>query len=156
MQKIFLCVCVLAVTAGFFTPHSAWALLDGLLQRKQVVQQVPLSQIYPVQDEETFQGVAKSFHGTPFNDPQLEFEVMLPKDWTYEQTAQVHDAYGLSRELMGALARFKSPRDRNHASPMPSSSPSSMTREVSAENWLKNFLFTTGCDLFLQDTVVPS
>ena len=77
---------------------------------------------------------------------------MLPKDWTYEQTAQVHDAYGLSRELMGALARFKSPVIETMQAIVTVQSIK-LTREVSAENWLKNFLFTTGCDL--QDTVVP-
>jgi hypothetical protein len=146
-------ICIAAVTAGLSTPGTAWALLDNLLQQqKQVHNQIPLDKIYPVQDEDTFEGVAKSFHGTPFNDPQLEYEITMPKDWTYQQTAQVHDAYGVSRELMGDLAHFKSPVINTMEAVITIQSIK-LTREVSAENWLKDYMFTTGCDL--QDTVIP-
>lgn len=145
-------VCMLAaVMAGILASGTVRANpLGDLFSKKQAA--VPLDQIYSVQDEDTFQSVAKAFHGTPFNDPQLEFEIMLPKDWIYEQTAQVHDAGGVSRELMGDLARFKSPiLDTQQA--IITIQSTKLPREISAENWLKNYMFTTGCDL--QDKVVP-
>jgi hypothetical protein len=139
--KTGLVIVMLALTIGLTSTGTAWALLDNLLAKKS--QPAPQTQQYPIHDEETFKPVAKSFHRIPFNDPKLEFDLLLPKDWTSEQTAQIESTQGLSQKILRDIARFKSPM-MNTSQAMVIIQSIHLEREISAENWLKNYVLANG------------
>ncbi len=145
LLKISLFICTMALTANLCAPGTAWALLDNLLGKKPQ-QAAPQAQQYSIHDEETFKAVAKSFHRIPFNDPKLEFDILLPKDWTSEQTAQIESSQDLGQKILRDIARFKSPMIGT-AQAIVSIQSVHLEREISAENWLKNYILANGYTL---------
>jgi hypothetical protein len=104
---------------------------------------VPAPMLYPIQDEEGFQAVAKSFHKIPFSDPQLEFSILLPKDWASEETVQSESSANLNRAIVSEIARFTSPVINTMRASVVIESIK-LSREISAENWLKGYIMTRG------------
>jgi len=139
-----LCMMGLVALGGFATGPAHAALLDGLFGKKPAA--VNYSDIYPIQSEDEFYNVAKSIHRTPYNDPQIEFEIMMPKDWVSEEIPQTHDAYGASRELMGDIAKFISPVMSTMRALVTVKSIK-LEHEISAENWLKGYILSNKYNL---------
>lgn len=136
----------LALVVGLTFPAPAWALLNNIFGKKAAPQQAAQPEQYYVHDEESFQSVAKAFHRIPFNDPQLEFEILLPKDWTTEQTLQTSSSGELSQRILGEIARFKSPYI-NTMQAIVSIQSVKLDREITAEHWLKNYILTSGYEM---------
>jgi hypothetical protein len=144
---------IIACLLAALSVQPAHALLDKLFGKKQAVQKsMPLTEIYPIQDEAAFQAVAKSFHKMPFNDPLLEFNILLPKDWTQEETLHADTGGEFDRKIMGELGRFRSPFIHTMQALVTIQSIR-VEREISAENWLKNYILTNNCSL--QGAVAP-
>ena len=151
--RILLLSCVIALAVNISTSNTAWALLNGLFDKKQAVQAPQQPQQYYIHDEESFKAVEKSFHGIPFKDPQLEFSILLPKDWTSEETVQTDMAGDLSLKLIGDLAKFKSPIINTQQAVVTIQSIK-LSREISAQNWLKNYILSNNYDI--QDKVIST
>ncbi len=149
-SKILALICILVVTASLCTSGIARAQLGGPFAKKKAAAPAPVM-LYPIQDEDSFQTVAKSFHKIPFNDPQLEFSMLLPKDWTSEETLQSDATGTLNRELVSEIAHFSSPVINTMRAAVILQSIK-LEREISAESWLKNYIVTGGYDL--QDKIV--
>ena len=134
---MLLCVLGFVVAGGFDTAHAID--LKSLFEKKQTP--VSLSDVYPVQSEEDFEGISRSFHGRPYNDPQIEFEILVPKDWVLEVSPDTHSSLGLSRALIGDLARFRSPVVNTMRATIAVQSIK-LDHEISAENWLKSHILS--------------
>lgn len=113
---------------------------------------MPFNPLFPIQDDDSFNAVAKSFHRMPLNDPQLEFDILLPKDWTAEQTLQAQTASDLDRKILGDLAYFKSPI-MGTLQAIVTIQAVRLDREISAENWLKSYVLQNG--YAIQGKIVP-
>ena len=124
-----------------FAAAPAHAMLDlkSLFEKKQTP--VSLSDIYPIQNDEDFEGISKSFHGRPYNDPQIEFEILVPKDWVLEVAPDTHSTLGMSRALIGDLSRFRSPVINTMRATVAVQSIK-LDHEISAENWLKSYILS--------------
>lgn len=130
----------MALAISLSTPIAAWAILG------MGGEDAPQAQQYYIHDEETFKEVAKSFHRIPFNDPKLEFDILLPKDWTAEAATQAESTPDLSRKIQSDIARFKSPIiGTSQASVIVQIIH--LEHEISAENWLKNYVSVNGYSL---------
>jgi hypothetical protein len=150
--KIAVLFCVLGfiAAAAFATGSARASVLGDLFAKKQ--SGIPYSQVYPIQNEDDFQANAKARHGLPYDDPQLEYEIMIPKDWVSEETPQMTDANGPSRQLMGDIARYRSPVISTMQAILTIQSVK-LDHEISAESWLKNYILSNKYNL--QEAVVP-
>ncbi|MFH1157360.1 MAG: hypothetical protein V1721_00505 [Pseudomonadota bacterium] len=93
---------------------------------------------FPIQDEESFKENTKPLHKLPFNDTKLEFSILLPKDWTIENINQEKTSINQDQRLLGDIILSRSPVV-NEAQAILSIQFISLDREISAENWLKNY-----------------
>lgn len=132
-------ILVLALSFALITPASA-----GLFDRgKKPAQQV--QQLYTVHDEESFKAQATSFRRAPFNNPKYEFDILLPKDWTYEPAATAM-APALQKDIPEDIARFKSPMIGTDQA-IVTIQVVRLGYEISAENWLRNHALISGYTL---------
>lgn len=144
MKRLALLCMLGGIAAGSFVAAPAHAVdLKSLFQRRQTP--LSLRDIYPVQNEDDFDGIAKSFHGTPFNDPQLEYEIMVPKDWNSVERPDAHGTKGQTN-LIADLAQFSSPVINAMRATVTIQSVN-LTQEISAQNWLKNNIRSNKYDL---------
>lgn len=122
-----------------------------LFERKKEAPPAPENQ-YPIQDEESFQKRTKSYHKTPFNDPKLEFDILLPRDWKADAFAQKTDLPDTSRKILGDVAYFKSPMINTQQVTVTVKSLN-LDHQITAENWLKQYVFMNG--YAIQGDVIP-
>lgn len=97
---------------------------------------------YGIYDEKTFRENTEEFHEIPFNDSDLEFEILLPKGWesvdlSYESPPEI------SRRLLGVTARYYGPLIGT-ARPMVVVRAMKLEHEIEAEHWLTNYILTSG------------
>jgi len=137
-MKCFLMVLIILAAA----PQTASASLFGLGRTS--------GQQYFIHDEESFRANTKTFHQIPFNTRKLEFEILLPKDWTSDPLTRVRDRT-LKQDIPQSIARFKSPMIGTSQAVV-TIQYRYLTQEISAENWLKNYAITNGYALEEQVT----
>lgn len=138
----------LCVAAGFSSiaiartlpaPHSfALPVLFG--SKKQA--QAPMPQVYQIHDDATFDPVKKTTDIIPFNQSDLEFSIDLPNDWTADEIVQ-DSQQALSQKILGDIARFNSPLIGTSTASI-SIQVMRPEHEISARNWLKNYILTSG------------
>lgn len=146
-SRIALLFGVFAVAAALLTTQEPSFAALNLFNKKAAPQQIPAqNNQYYINDEASFSAVAKSFHRIPFNDPQLEFDILMPKDWTSEQTIQSENTADLTLKILGDIARFRSPYIGTMQAVVTIQS-AKLDREITAENWLKNYVLTNGFDI---------
>lgn len=136
-------VLVLSVALAFSLalPGKSFALFDALRKNNAPSR----LQQFPIHDEESFLAKTKAYHQVPFNNPILEFDMLLPKDW--ETVALGQDvALTLSQKILNDAARFKSPMIGTEQAVV-TVQFIHLTDEISAGNWLKNYIFTNGHSL---------
>jgi hypothetical protein len=98
------------------------------------------AQQFYIHDEESFKANTKSYHEIPFNDPKFEFDIQLPKDWTTERLTK-GDALAPNQAIPENITRYKSPMIGT-AQAFVTIQAMHLDREISAENWLKNYALT--------------
>jgi len=156
-SKIIWAIAALALFSAFFAPAPAFALLNNLFNKgptgaqQMAKQRTQYDSMFPIQDEDSFNAVAKSFHRMPLNDPQLEFDILLPKDWTAEQTMSAATS-DLDRKILGDLAHFKSGFMGTMQAEV-NIQAIRLEHEITAENWLKNYVLQNGYSI--QGKVIP-
>ncbi len=143
-KKIAL-ACLLFTAIALTQPNTANAGWFSRFFAKKVPVAPSLTQIYPIQDDKAFQNVAKVFHKIPFNNPELEYSILLPKDWTSQETIQSDSVGGgLNAQIISEIARYQSPViNTMKASAVIESIQ--LTHEISAKNWLKNYIYSSSC-----------
>ncbi len=143
-KKYLAVACALFIAASLASPATASA---GWLSRffaKKAPVAPSLAQIYPIQNEKSFQAVARVFSKTPFNNPELEYSIMLPKDWKPQATIQSAAVGGLGREIISEVARYRSPVINTMTAVVIVKSIQ-LDREITAGNWLKNYIYSNSC-----------
>lgn len=97
--------------------------------------------LFPIQDDASFDAAAKTYRKIPYNEPALEFGITLPASWSVEQVPATEQA---SRQILGDIARFKSPFIATMQAQLTIQSVR-LTREISAEDWLRQHLAENRC-----------
>ena len=95
-----------------------------------------------ITDDATFAKKTKSYSMMPYEKADLEFEILLPSDWTGEDKA-INGAAGLNQEITGEVARFWSPMMMTQRA-FCSIDVLKLKHEISARNWLQNYLIVNG------------
>ncbi|MCE9508189.1 MAG: hypothetical protein K8R48_07770 [Alphaproteobacteria bacterium] len=109
------------------------------------------AQQFYIHDEESFKANTKSYHEIPFSDPRFEFDILLPKDWTAERLAK-GDSLAPNQAIPENITRYKSPMIGT-AQATVTVQAMHLDREISAENWLKNYVLTNGYSV--QEKIAP-
>lgn len=87
----------------------------------------------------------QEFQDRPFDDPNLEFSVRLPKTWEKYETLNQGNAE-LTRRLLGIISRFSGPV-MGDIHPEFIVEAVQLEHEITAEHWAKNFALTSGYTL---------
>lgn len=96
---------------------------------------------HPIHDEATFEQLTTVHTVMPFKRADLYFTMNLPKDWQTDMLPD--DKATLSGRIIGDIARFSSPMigtKRIRASVH----GAYVEHEISAANWLRNYILTSG------------
>lgn len=127
----------LAILVGFTPPAAAQQIVAAPTNIK------PLSKV-DFLPEADFIADTQLIKATPYGDETLEFNVRLPKDWTAEDPAPSLKAPDmLSKKVLGELVKYVSPPRMERRSYFILEALE-QTYEVSARNWLINYLFLGG------------
>ncbi|MCK4945931.1 MAG: hypothetical protein KAS59_06680 [Alphaproteobacteria bacterium] len=132
--KTGLLILFLSMVVTPITSRTAWAGYENMFSNKQQINDPR----FPIQDEESFKKNTNIFHKLPFNDTKLEFSIMLPKDWIIENINHRKTSINLNQRFLGDIVFSKS-RIINASQATLSIQFISLEREISAENWLKNY-----------------
>lgn len=132
--KTGLLILFLSMVVNPITSRTAWAGYENMFSNKQQINDPR----FPIQDEESFKKNTNIFHKLPFNDTKLEFSIMLPKDWIIENVNHRKTSINLNQRFLGDIVFSKS-RIINASQATLSIQFISLEREISAENWLKNY-----------------
>jgi len=92
-------------------------------------------------DEAAFRAGAKAYHAIPFNNPALEYDIWLPKDWTVDIPAGNEGA--AEQKILRDAAIFKSPFFGTEQATV-TIQYVRLVRDISAESWLKGYLLAGG------------
>lgn len=91
-----------------------------------------------------FDAATQPIETTPYGDESLKFKIRLPKDWTAEAVAPSLKAPDmLSKKVLGELVKYVSPPRLERRSYFIMEALE-QTYEVSARNWLINYLIHDG------------
>jgi hypothetical protein len=95
--------------------------------------------------EDQFNAATQLIEDAPLEDQALTFTIRLPKDWTSEEPPPpiVKTPESLSKKVLGELARYVSP-PRLHLRSYFTLEALEQTYEISARNWLINYLLNNG------------
>ena len=105
---------------------------------------------YAVADEQGFLAVTAVQSMRPFNKPSLEFEIRLPANWE-KQDFSNEPAPDLGQKILGGIGSFQSPLvGTSHIKVFIQARQ--LEHEISARNWLKNYILSSG--YALQEDVV--
>lgn len=131
--------------AGALPPFAQKVFLDGLFGRKTAPKQA-MPDAYYINDDKTFDENTSVTHMRPYNNPILEFDVRLPNHWTAEDlTKNQMTAPGqdVDQRLVGNVVKISSEMigvNRVTVSVL----TQTVKQDISAQNWLKNYIFTNG------------
>jgi hypothetical protein len=152
IRKIILPVMALAFIAGAagfaFAAHTgalpalrmqALPVLFGFGEEEKTKAQ---PQVHEIHDDPTFTKKTKAYSMMPYNKADLEFELYLPADWTAEDTV-VSTSGEVGAKITGPVAIFRSPMIGTQFATA-TVEVLKLDYEVSARNWLKNYLTTSG------------
>lgn len=142
MRKILiysLAITVALISTSNYTTYAGWFGSDEKKEEKK-------EYTFPV-DEKTFQEQTKEFHFKPQENPILEFNVFLPKDWIEKQFEAQEDYLSndtseystLDRDLPDEVAEFESPFIKGQKLQLKVQSVP-LYHEISAKYWLERYL----------------
>jgi len=114
--------------------------LFGFGENKAPVVQAP--QEHPVHDDDSFAKMTKAFGMMPYNKAELEFEILLPKDWTeIDLPPSLQDTS--SQAIIGDIARYTSPMIGTQQVEVVVQGIH-LDNEIDARSWLKNYMLNSG------------
>jgi hypothetical protein len=122
------------------------ALLAGgafmVLKPKAVVNTQPAApKVHPIHDDAGFAKETKAYGMMPYAKAELEYEIMIPKDWTeieaYDTLQENQDA------ILSRIAYYKSPMVGTLQMELEINALK-LKHEISAKNWLRDYILTQG------------
>ncbi|MBU6474817.1 MAG: hypothetical protein KGQ70_02520 [Alphaproteobacteria bacterium] len=139
--------CMIFFTTAVVFPGAADAgWFGGLFGKKAAPTAPSLADIYPVQNEQSFENVAKVFHKIPFNNPELEYSILLPKDWQSKDAIQSAPLGNLGHEIISEVARYQSPVINTMTAVVVIQSIQ-LDHEITAKDWLRNYVYSNSCTM---------
>lgn len=113
-----------------------------ILKPKQVVNtQAAAPKVHPIHDDATFAKETKAYGMMPYAKAELEYEIMIPKDWTeveaYDTLQENQDA------ILSRIAYYKSPMISTLQMELEINALK-LKHEISAKNWLRDYILTQG------------
>lgn len=109
--------------------------------KKEPVQQAKKN-LYVIHDDVTFKENTKLLHVRPYNNPVFEFDIHVPKNWETKDNTR-NQSMKMDQSLMGDLFSLHSETISVY-SINAVVSVQSLKYEVSAKNWLKDYILTSG------------
>jgi hypothetical protein len=109
------------------------------------IRHVPALPEFEPMSEEEFLQQTKPVEVISEDDPELSFQVRIPKDWAANKDISLRN-YILSKKVVGEVARYYSPPIFDQRSSF-SVSAMEMEHKITGKNWFIHFLFTKGYTL---------
>lgn len=100
---------VLAIVFGasfLLNPTPSHAFLEKFFGKKSIPQKVEEVK-YQIHDDASFETNKKTFHMRPYNNPVLEFDISIPKNWAIEDLTN-NSSIIKDSDLIQDVAMFKS------------------------------------------------
>lgn len=121
--------------------HSLYQqVLFGLFEKKEPPKPAAPPE-HPIHDEKSFTELTKPYGLMPYSKAELEFEILIPKDW---EVAETMDATPESaQQILSRIAEYRSPMFGT----MQAScfiDALKLEHEISAKYWLKNYILSSG------------
>jgi hypothetical protein len=98
--------------------------------------------VHEIHDDATFAKKTKAYSMMPYGKADLEFEIYLPGDWTPEEMVTT-GASDVNAKITGPVAQFRSPMIGTQYVTS-TVEVLKLETEISARNWLKNYLVSSG------------
>ncbi len=125
------------MVAGVATKSFA---LFGLFEEKKP-KPVAEATVHPIHDDKAFAKETKPYGLMPFSKAELEYEILIPKDWevveTMDATAET------AQQILSRIAVYKSPIIGTRQAEV-FIDALKLSNDISAKNWLKNYLLSSG------------
>ncbi len=103
--------------------------------------QVAAPKVHPIHDDATFIKETKAYGMMPYAKAELEYEILIPKDWTeveaYDTLQENQDA------ILSRIAYYKSPMVGTLQMELEINALK-LKHEISAKNWLRDYILTQG------------
>lgn len=97
---------------------------------------------YYIHDDKAFQDKTKPFGLMPFGRADLEYEIMLPADWTQNNMIQ-NSSTESAETLLGDIARYESPVIKTYKAAVRIQIVK-LQHEIDAPSWLENYMLANG------------
>jgi hypothetical protein len=103
--------------------------------------QAAAPKVHPIHDDAGFTKETKAYGMMPYAKAELEYEIMIPKDWTeieaYDTLQENQDA------ILSRIAYYKSPMVGTLQMELEINALK-LKHEISAKNWLRDYILTQG------------
>ena len=103
--------------------------------------QAAAPKVHPIHDDAGFLKETKAYGMMPYAKAELEYEIMIPKDWTeieaYDTLQENQDA------ILSRIAYYKSPMVGTLQMELEINALK-LKHEISARNWLRDYILTQG------------
>ena len=142
MNKNIPMLCLIVLVGCLLLSQSAVA-------QKFDVSAIPELEALELLPDEEFQEKTNKIKQIPFDDPDLSYEVSIPKDWT-DNIAKLKvtaDDGTVGRKVLGELARYTSPTNPEYPRSFFTISAQQLTYEIGVKNWFLNYALINGLSL---------
>lgn len=119
---------------SLFTP-AFWGFGD-----KKKEEQAAKPKEYAIHDDEAFAKETKPYSLMPMNKAELEYEILIPKDWIQQEA---YDTGESGSPIVSMLSLFKSPMIGTFWLEVQTDAKK-LDHEISAKHWLKNYILASG------------
>lgn len=101
------------------------------------------TQQYEIHTDEAFAENTRAYGMMPFSKAELEYEFLVPKNWTEVEVIDSSHETGTQNAIVSKLALYKSPMIGTRWLEAQIDAKF-LDHEISAQNWLKNYILTSG------------
>jgi len=135
--KLIVAILTVLMLTGIATRSHA---LFGLFEKKQeAAQKGPLE--HPIKDDDTFSKMTKPYGMMPFSKAELEFEILIPKDWEVIETPDASSE--TAQQIISRIAVYRSPmigvlQCEVYVDAL------KLKNDIAAKHWLKHYMLTSG------------
>jgi hypothetical protein len=98
--------------------------------------------LYPIHDDATFEAETRTFSTLPFAKADLDFSLMIPKDWEEEMIVD-KAATEMTPKIVNDIVVFESPMIGTSRATVVVQ-VLKLEHEISAKNWLRNYILASG------------
>ncbi len=139
-------VTLLSIGGPAVSPANAFL---GLFEKKEErVIETTTSLSESIKDDASFKKNTRMFADIPYNDTTMEYEIFLPTDWEdmSASTDANDDSADLNRKLLGKIGYYQGPII-GPARPFVNVYAVELEHEITAKDWVENYILNTGAAL---------